>query len=75
LCETENCQYCERVEKKSVSKQEEIVACITLEEENVERWRQDQKKDPSISIIILGKETSIRPSHSEIAALDISTQV
>jgi len=75
LCETENCQYCERVERKSVSKQEEIVACVTLEEENLERWRQDQKKDPSISIIVLGKETNKRPSHSEIAALDVSAQV
>jgi len=75
MCETENCQYCEKVERKSVSKQEEIVACVTLEEENLECWRQDQKKDPSISIIVQGKETNIRPSHSEIAALDISAQV
>jgi len=75
LCETENCQYCVKVERKNVSKQEEIVACVTLEEENLERWRQDQKKDPSISIMILGKETNICPSHSEIAALDISAQI
>jgi len=75
LCETENCQYCIRVERKSVSKQEEIIARVTLEEENLERWRQDQKKDSSISIMILGKETNIRPSHSEIAVLDISAQI
>jgi len=75
MCETENCQYCEKVKRKSVSKQEEIVACVTLEEENLECWRQDQKKDLSISIIVQGKETNIRPSHSEVAALDISAQV
>jgi len=70
LCETEDCHNCARVERKSVSKQEEIIA---LEEEDLER--QDQRKDPSISIMILGKETNIRPPHSEITALDISAQV
>jgi len=74
LCETENRQYCAKVERKSVSKQEEIIARVTLEED-LERWRQDQKKDPSISIMILGKETDIRPPHSEIAVLDISAQI
>jgi len=75
-CVRQKTQYCAReVERKSVSKQEEIIARITLEEEDLERWRQDQKKDPSISIIILGKETNICPPHSEIAALDISAQI
>jgi len=36
---------------------------------------QEQRNDPSISIIILRKETNVRPSHSEIATLDISAQI
>jgi len=67
LCETENCQYCVRVERKSASKQEEIIARITLEKKDLKHSRQDQRNNPSISII-LGKETNVRPSHSEIAA-------
>jgi len=75
MCETENCQYCVRVEKKDALVQKEIVARVTLEEEDLEHWRQDQRSDPSVSIMILGKETNARPSHSEIAALDISAQI
>jgi len=41
----------------------------------LEHWRQDQRNDPSISIIILEKETNVRPSHSEVVGLDISAQI
>jgi len=75
MCETENCQYCVKVEKKDALVQKEIVARVTLEEEDLEKWRQGQRSDPSVSIMILGKETNVRPSHSEIAALDISAQI
>jgi len=73
LCETEDYQYCVR-EKECFETRRNHRSC-SLEEEDLEHWRQYQKKDSSISIMILGKETNIRPSHSEIAALIISAQI
>jgi len=75
MCETENCQYCAKVERKSVLKQEGIIASITLEKGNLEGWRQDQRNDPSILKIIEGKEADVRPSSSEVAAWDASAQI
>jgi len=75
MCETEDCQYCAKVERKSVLKQEGIVASITLEKGNLECWRQDQRNDPSILKIIEGKEADVRPSSSEVAAWDASAQI
>jgi len=75
MCEIEDCHYCAKVERKSVLKQEEIIAGITLEKGNLNCWRQDQRNDPSILKIIEGKETDVRPSSSEVAAWDASAQI
>lgn len=44
-------------------------------EENLEDWCQDQKEDPAIALIYKGKETGERPSHSEILAEEVSSQI
>ena len=75
LCESNNCQYCAKVEKKSVEEKEQTVSRIVFEGENLENWRETQRQDPSISFILRAKETGIRPPRSEIIEEDISTLI
>ncbi|XP_018378085.1 PREDICTED: uncharacterized protein LOC108770849 [Trachymyrmex cornetzi] len=48
---------------------------LFLAEDNGETWRQEQLEDPSIAIILQGKETGIRPSWQEIASRDASAKI
>ncbi|KMQ92912.1 integrase core domain protein, partial [Lasius niger] len=74
-CESFGCEYCARIERKSTEEAEKAVARLVLEEENLEEWRKGQREDPSVSIILRGKEMGVRPGHSEIAAQDVSAQI
>jgi len=52
LCEAFGCEYCAKIEKKSAEETQKKVARIVLAEENLEGWRETQRKDPSLSFII-----------------------
>ncbi|XP_018378045.1 PREDICTED: uncharacterized protein LOC108770817 [Trachymyrmex cornetzi] len=70
-CEDFGCQYCGKVEAKEALKQENLIARISLSEENSEIWRKEQLEDPNISIFLLSKETGERPAWREIASRDV----
>ncbi|KYN16148.1 hypothetical protein ALC57_11602 [Trachymyrmex cornetzi] len=74
-CEDFGCQYCGKVEAKEALKQENLIARISLSEENSEIWRKEQLEDPNISIFLLSKETGERPAWREIASRDASAKV
>ncbi|XP_024890231.1 uncharacterized protein LOC112466400, partial [Temnothorax curvispinosus] len=74
-CESFGCEYCAKVERRSSESSKKEVARIVLEAENLKEWREEQRVDPSISIILRGKEAGVRPSRTEIAAEDVSAQV
>ena len=71
-CVNTKCQYCAKVEKGFTKGP---VARIVLSEENLETWRQEQLEDPSISIILQGKEIEIRPSWQEVASRETAANV
>lgn len=52
-----------------------MVARIVLGGEDLEEWREAQRKDSSISFVLRGKETGKRPLHSEIPIGDDSAQI
>lgn len=63
--------------KEKTSKQlGKVIACIVLEKgENFEDWHKSQREDPSILIILCGKEVGKHPARTEIAFGDVSTQI
>jgi len=65
----------ERVEEKYIVELGKTIARILFEEENQEIWRTEQREDPSISVILRGKEVGERPPRSEIASGDISARI
>ena len=74
-CEIIGCQYCARIEKKNAEENEKMVARIVLANENLEEWREAQRKDSSMLFLIQGKESERKPLHSEIPVRDVSAQI
>lgn len=75
LCQDFGCEYCDRIEKKNAEATHKMVARIVVAQEDLEEWREAQRKDSSISFIIQGKETGRRPLHSEVPLRNISAQI
>lgn len=75
LCEITGCSYCEKVEKKNVGEYGKTVARAILIGKTLEEWREVQREDPEISLILQTKEIGIHPKRSEIASGNISAQL
>jgi len=75
FCEANSCAYCAKVERKSMEETGKVVARIVLEGEDLEEWREAQRRDSSVSFILQGKETGERPLHSEVPVGDDSAQI
>lgn len=51
--------------KRSAEESGKSVARIVLVGDTLEEWRNDQKEDPSISLVYRGLEVGVRPSHGD----------
>jgi len=67
--------YCARIKTKEALRQEELIARMILEENNLVEWRQDQLQDPNISIFLLGKEVGVRSIWQKIVSKGTAAKV